>query len=48
MTIRYTYKCPNCSHEYVEQREDSEVTAYITTCNDCGTGEYLEVSQETI
>ena len=42
---RYQYKCPNCSHLYIEQRT-AEESQYITTCNRCGQAEYTEVTND--
>lgn len=36
MTIRYTYKCPACSNDYVEQRT-AEEPQYFSDCSKCGT-----------
>jgi peptide subunit release factor 1 (eRF1) len=36
MTIRYTYKCPACSNDYIEQRT-AEESQYFSNCSKCGT-----------
>jgi peptide subunit release factor 1 (eRF1) len=36
MTIRYTYNCPSCGNNYVEQRT-AEEPQYFSKCNKCGT-----------
>lgn len=38
---RYEYICPNCGHEYVEQRTVEEMQ-YFTVCQDCGKADYQE------
>ena len=36
MTIRYTYNCPACSNNYIEQRT-AEEPQYFSDCSKCGT-----------
>ena len=48
MTIKYTYKCDTCSHNYFEQRGEDEPNAYITLCNYCDNGTYGEISKEIL
>lgn len=47
MTVKYTYKCSGCNHNYIEQRLSTE-SQFFTTCNSCGEFEYIEISSETI
>jgi peptide subunit release factor 1 (eRF1) len=44
MTIRYEYKSACCGHEYVEQRAEDK-SAYVTTCNKCGSADYELISE---
>lgn len=48
MTIKYTYKCNSCSHNYIEQRGKDEPNPFFTTCNLCLNGTYEETSVEVI
>jgi peptide subunit release factor 1 (eRF1) len=36
MTIRYTYKCPACENNYIEQRTAGE-PQYFSNCDKCRT-----------
>ena len=47
MTVKYTYKCPSCEHDYAEQRA-AEESQFVTTCASCGVEQYEEVSVEVI
>lgn len=48
MTIKYTYECDACAHDYVEQRGNDEPNPFFTTCHSCGAGEYKETSKEVL
>lgn len=48
MTIKYTYTCSNCSHNYVEQRGKDEPNPYFTTCSSCKSGTYEEIDKEIL
>lgn len=41
---KYFYKCPNCGHDYLEQR-DTDDPQFFTTCNSCKQAEYVEVTE---
>ena len=47
MTVKYTYECPACNHEYIEKRAAGE-SPFFTTCNLCKSAEYLEKSVNVI
>ena len=34
MTIRYTYNCPSCGNDYIEQRI-AEEQQYFSQCDKC-------------
>ena len=36
MTIRYTYDCPSCGNDYIEQRTAGE-PQYYSKCSKCET-----------
>jgi peptide subunit release factor 1 (eRF1) len=36
MTIRYTYDCPSCGNNYIEQRT-AEEPQYFSKCSKCKT-----------
>jgi peptide subunit release factor 1 (eRF1) len=36
MTIRYTYDCPSCGNDYIEQRT-AEESQYFSKCSKCET-----------
>lgn len=48
MTIRYVYECNSCGSDYVEQRGNEELNPFFSTCQSCGSGEYIEVSHEIL
>ena len=39
---KYNYLCPNCDHNYVEHRDESD-PQFFTKCNRCGQSDYVEV-----
>ena len=47
MTVRYTYTCSNCGHEYLEQRGKDEPQRF-DECGSCKSGTYTLVSEVTL
>ena len=47
MTVKYTYTCLACNHDYIEMRPADEPQIF-TTCNSCGKSEYEEISAVVI
>lgn len=47
MTVRFEYKCTDCSHEYVEQRAADE-PMFFPVCNACGNADYELVNQTVL
>ena len=45
MTIKYIYKCPACSNNYIEQRT-AEESQYFSNCSKCDTE--LSLVSETV
>lgn len=48
MTIKYNYKCDNCSFNYIEQRGNDEPNQFFIQCQSCYAGNYIEISSEII
>jgi hypothetical protein len=47
MTVKFEYKCNNCSKDYVEQRGVTEPQFFVD-CESCKQGQFIEVNQIVI
>ena len=47
MTVKYEYKCNNCSNNYVEQRAANEPLFFLN-CTKCNNGEHELVTSTVI
>lgn len=44
MIFKYEYKCANCGHEYVEQRNENE-NQYFVKCQACYKGDFALINK---
>ena len=47
MTVKFEYKCNNCSNDYIEQRAADE-PLFVLNCTNCKNGEHELVASTVI